>query len=469
MANAIGYVQGAPMQFAFNLNPMMLSISIGEKDSDRVALRPLQAFGEPDFIQVRYASLYVAPVAVTIGQQTFPAGFGIGFQASIAGVDMNLLASVDPTTPSISMSAEVDEIEIGALKLGPVRVDLLASPSEFRFEVDGTLALGPGTTDIGPALKVGGDLSVSVHVSILPDGFEAYVSGHASMQISALLPQEVCWYGGQIPIPCGFAWQSTGFDVTLQKTGFAVDGRGITLIAGGYRITMLWEGGLTATSADSIEARMEQLRLEAEIREQTGRTSVAATASAGPVATPASASAGRAAVGAPNAEDPEGDPLEVAAPDASDEPMAAGPLPDELVVPASSLLDGLSILAPPSGPNPAGDIPTLDTTTSIVIDPVPVPLLADGVAPGEWTATGGLRDARTGAAIASLPDGRVVIAGGSGADGPLASAEIFDPTTGAWTPTGSLAQARSGAASAVLPDGRILVAGGHRERRRRTG
>jgi hypothetical protein len=200
----------------------MLSISIGVKDSKDVALRPLQAFGKPDFIQVRYASLYVAPVAVTIGQQTFPAGFGIGFQASIAGVDMNILASVDPTTPSISMLAEVSEIELGALKLGPVKVDLLASPTEFHFVVDGTLALGPGTADIGPALKIGGDLSVSVHVSILPTGFEAYVWGHAAMQISALIPQEVCWYGGQIPVPCTFEWKTTGFDVTLVRTGFAI-------------------------------------------------------------------------------------------------------------------------------------------------------------------------------------------------------------------------------------------------------
>ena len=41
-----------------------------------------------------------------------------------------------------------------------------------------------------------------------------------------------------------------------------------------------------------------------------------------------------------------------------------------------------------------------------------------------------------------LPNGKVLVAGGYGNSGYLASAELYDPATGTWTATGSLATAR---------------------------
>jgi hypothetical protein len=77
---------------------------------------------------------------------------------------------------------------------------------------------------------------------------------------------------------------------------------------------------------------------------------------------------------------------------------------------------------------------------------------------------GAMGTARRGAVAAPLPDGRVLVAGGSyydGGDHYLASAEAFNPTTNAFTPVGDMGIARVRAASAPLPDGRVLVAGGN--------
>jgi hypothetical protein len=115
-----------------------------------------------------------------------------------------------------------------------------------------------------------------------------------------------------------------------------------------------------------------------------------------------------------------------------------------------------------------------------------------------WTKTGLMSVARTGPSAATLPDGRVLVAGGyfhvapvglsGGAavlaaydpaanEGPesadvalfdidmgsagaaLATAEVFDPATGVWTPTGPMNYARHGAAAVTLSDGRVLIVG----------
>ncbi|RKH52903.1 kelch-like protein [Corallococcus sp. AB050B] len=59
-----------------------------------------------------------------------------------------------------------------------------------------------------------------------------------------------------------------------------------------------------------------------------------------------------------------------------------------------------------------------------------------------------------------LLDGRVLVAGGEGFEFYSARAELYDPATNTWTPTGSMAQGRSRHLAARLPDGKVLVAGG---------
>jgi hypothetical protein len=65
-----------------------------------------------------------------------------------------------------------------------------------------------------------------------------------------------------------------------------------------------------------------------------------------------------------------------------------------------------------------------------------------------------------------LPDGRVLVTGGSGAGGgpSLSSAEIFDPgndpVNGSWTSVNPMNDARAFHTATLLPDGMVLVAGG---------
>jgi hypothetical protein len=80
---------------------------------------------------------------------------------------------------------------------------------------------------------------------------------------------------------------------------------------------------------------------------------------------------------------------------------------------------------------------------------------------GEFVPGGSLRVARSAHSLSLLPDGRVLVAGGWGADGPIASTEIYDPATGASTLTGDMSSARAYHTAAALEDGRIVLVGGY--------
>jgi hypothetical protein len=83
---------------------------------------------------------------------------------------------------------------------------------------------------------------------------------------------------------------------------------------------------------------------------------------------------------------------------------------------------------------------------------------------GRWTLTGSMREARQDHSAVLLANGKVLVLGGNASDGGparlLSSAELYDPSTGTWTDTGRLLSARTNATATLLADGRVLVAGG---------
>ncbi len=81
---------------------------------------------------------------------------------------------------------------------------------------------------------------------------------------------------------------------------------------------------------------------------------------------------------------------------------------------------------------------------------------------GSWTATGSLITARVGHTATLLGQkGWVLVAGGAGSSGVLSSAETYDPATGVWGTSASLVSAREFHTATYLPiGGLVLVAGG---------
>ena len=79
---------------------------------------------------------------------------------------------------------------------------------------------------------------------------------------------------------------------------------------------------------------------------------------------------------------------------------------------------------------------------------------------GTFTPTGRLTTKRVFPTATLLTNGKVLVAGGGGDSGQLATAELYDPAAGTFTATGSMITFRGGHTATLLPDGRVLITGG---------
>ncbi len=446
VANPTGYQDGAPISFAFNLDPFLLSLSIGTKTSTTPALEPLSYFGQGTLIKVYYASLYISPTGATIGTQHFTAGISLAFHATLFSVNVALTATIGLSPPSIHFSATISKITVGPLSIGPVSVLLTASPSNFEFQFTGTATLGPGSTKIGPLLKVGGKLSASVQVELSKSGFSAFIWGTVAVTVAALIAQTTCYTDTIWPYPCNYQWEGTGFSAHLTRTGFSVTSSGVTLEVDGYSVTFDYDGKVSVSTAEVHRA------------------------GPGPVARGRLAVAGRAgdrhhrpSPGMVLAADDQ--PLRPTAhPLPPTTPPAPAPGPGHAILvptPSSGTGGGSSGASGSSGSGTGSSTGAGTGTTASGQGSVGVAPAGSGTVVGTWSGVPSMGQDRAFAAEATLHDGDVLVAGGLGAGkSVLASAEVYDPATRHWAQVGTLGTPRAGATAAVLPDGDVLVAGG---------
>jgi N-acetylneuraminic acid mutarotase len=80
---------------------------------------------------------------------------------------------------------------------------------------------------------------------------------------------------------------------------------------------------------------------------------------------------------------------------------------------------------------------------------------------GKWGTTGSMTSARQHHSAVLLPNGEVLVAGGEDPNlNSIATAELYNPATGTWQSTASMHQSRYAPVAELLGDGTVLVAGG---------
>jgi hypothetical protein len=79
---------------------------------------------------------------------------------------------------------------------------------------------------------------------------------------------------------------------------------------------------------------------------------------------------------------------------------------------------------------------------------------------GTWTATGDLGSSRWRHTATLLPNDQVLVAGGLGDSGDLASAQLYHPAIGRWQRIADMNHTHRDHTATLLPNGQVLVAGG---------
>jgi hypothetical protein len=118
---------------------------------------------------------------------------------------------------------------------------------------------------------------------------------------------------------------------------------------------------------------------------------------------------------------------------------------------ATLVSDGRVLVAGGAGPRP-GAFPYPGLASAELYNPVT----------GNWTVTGSLNDGRLLHTATLLSDGKVLVAGGwpdHTDQGPLSSAELYNPATGNWTRTIGMNVPRVGHTATLLSNGKVLVVG----------
>jgi N-acetylneuraminic acid mutarotase len=120
---------------------------------------------------------------------------------------------------------------------------------------------------------------------------------------------------------------------------------------------------------------------------------------------------------------------------------------------ATRLADGRVLVA--GGITGANAAPSTGIATAEIFDP----------STGSWTATGSMTEPRFSHSATLLANGKILVAGGAAvrsadSNRALYTAELFDPSTGQWAATATMSDARFGHPALALSDGRVLVVGG---------
>jgi len=143
--NLVGMDSGVVLSAVLNVSPTAFCVSVtaGSASAGPNGPKVVNLLGGG--LTATYAEFTFAPLGCTVGRVTVPAGIRVGFTGRIAGVSLNLQASINTVAGEFRVSADIGAFTVGPVNLNATHLEVyvsLTNPTSSSLYFTGGFSVG---------------------------------------------------------------------------------------------------------------------------------------------------------------------------------------------------------------------------------------------------------------------------------------------------------------------------------------
>lgn len=170
LRSLVGMDAGVTISAVLNVSPtaFCMSVAAGSEAAGPSDAKVINLLGGG--LTATYAEFTFAPLGCTVGRVTVDAGVRVGFSGRIAGVNVDVRASINTSAAEFSVSVEIGAFSVGPVSLSDTRLEVYVSgtrPTSSYLYFEGGFSIGSASVSARVQLSTSG-FSLTASATQLP-------------------------------------------------------------------------------------------------------------------------------------------------------------------------------------------------------------------------------------------------------------------------------------------------------------